>query len=892
MEQELAFHREKQIEDMMQRGVPRDEAARRARIELGSTATQKEGIRASVGLRLWDDLRADLRYATRTLMKSPGFTAIAIGSLALGIGANTAIFILAKQVLLDRLAVPHPEQLQLFRWIAPEHSMVHHVSGGLDSTPGGQKTSTSFPYPVYQQLRRDNHMLGDLFAFKDGDRLTANIAGKAITVQGQMVSGNYYQALSVQPALGRAILPLDDAVSGSGAVAVISDGFWTRRFGHSSSAIGKTIDLNGKPVTIIGVNPPHFTGAGDAHVSPDVFFPLSMQPVILPNGEGSVLNDPGLWWVQIMARSKAGVPAQAAQVAFDTIFQSLVRANTKPEKGEAVPHLVLADGSRGLNRSARSLARPVYVLMALAGLVLLLACANIANLLLARFAARQREIGVRMALGAGRTRIVRQMLTESLLLSTLGGIMGFAVAYVGRNTLPNLLSPSWRLGASNGHSDWRIFAFAAGITIFTGVLFGLAPALKAMRTEVSSELKNQPHTVTHRRKGLAGKAIVSFQVALSTLLVVGAILFVRTLLNLDSVNPGFRTDHLLLFSIQLPSTQYPPPTDVALFRNIEEKLGAIPGVKSATLSAMPLIAKNVSMDNFIRLDQPPGKNNNHEAWDNAVGQSFFSTMGIPIVAGRGFDGTDTETGPKVAIINQTLARQYFPDTNPIGKTFRGYYFFDSVPFQIVGICADTHYDSLRDPPPATYYVLYHQLPRAGGEMTYEVRTHVAPDSLVPELRRVVQSVDKNLPLINVRTQAEQIDDTIQQEKLLAELTASFGILALVLACIGIYGIMAYTVARRTNEIGVRLALGAQTGEILGMILNETSRLALVGIAAGLGTALPVTRLLRTMLFGLKPDDPVTLAGAALLLFAVALIAGFIPALRASQVEPMQALRHE
>lgn len=892
MESERESHIQHRADDLERSGLKRAEAERRARIEFGGQVKFKEECYEALGGNFIETLLQDVRFSLRGLRKSPGFTAIAIGSLALGIGANTAIFILAKQVLLDRLAVPHPEQLQLFRWTAPKNSIVHSVWGWEVTTPGGQVTSTSFPYPVYRQLRHDNRTLGYLFAFKDVYRLASAVGGKAIAVQGQMVSGNYYQALGVQPALGRAILPSDDAVPGSGAVAVISDGFWTRQFTRSTSVIGRAIDLNGNPLTIIGVNPPEFTGAGDAHLSPDVFFPLSMQPLVVPNGKGSVFNEPVLWWVHIMARSRSGEPLQMVQAAMGTMFQSAVRAIDKPTKGEAVPHLVLADGSRGLNRSARTLTQPVYVLMALAGMVLLLACANLANLLLARFAARQREIGVRMALGAGRVRIARQMLTESLLLSFAGGILGFAFAYLGRDTLPNLLSTSWKLAALNRHFDWRVFSFAAGITIFTGMLFGVAPALKATRTDISSELKNKPQTVTRRRTGFAGKAIVSFQVALSTLLIVGAILFVRTLLNLDSVNPGFRTDHLLLFTIQLPHSQYRPPTDVAIFRRIEGKLGAVPGVESATLSGDALIAKSVSMDGFIRLDQPPGKNSDHEAWDNAVGQSFFSTMGIPMIAGRGFDKTDTPTAPRVAVINRTLARQYFPNANPIGKSFYGYYSNETTPFQIVGICADTQYNNLRNPPPATYYVLYDQLPRSNRDMTYEVRTLVTPSSLVPLLRRAVQSVDKDLPLINIRTQTEQIDDTIRQEKLMAELTASFGILALVLACIGIYGIMAYTVARRTNEIGVRLALGAQTREIVGMILSETSRLALVGIAVGLSAALLVTRLLRTMLFGLKSDDPVTLAGAALLLLAVALLAGLVPALRASRVEPMQALRHE
>lgn len=838
-------------------------------------------------LGLWNDLRHDLRYATRTLIKSPGLTAIILGSLALGIGANTAIFTAAKQVLFDRLAVPHPEHLQLLTWTAPTSSIVHD----LWNDPGPREEHTAFPYPVYQQLRQENKVLSDLFAFKGAGRLSATIQGEAVSVSAQMVSGNYYKELGVYPVLGRAIEPSDDAVPGSGAVATISYEMWTTYFGRSSSVIGNPIILNGQPITIIGVNPPNFTGASDAHLSPGIIVPFSIQPVLLPRRHGSLLNDPDYWWVQIMARSRAGVPAVTAQAALDTQFQAMLLATVNQEKHEEIPHLVLADGSRGLNGSTRALTQQTYVLLALVGLVLLLACANVANLLLARSAARQQEMSIRLALGASRGRVLRQMLAESLLLSSLGGILGLAVGYAARNALPSLVSPSWVPPVLSGRFDLRVFAFTAGISILAGLLFGFAPAWQAIRT--NPELRARAQNVTARRKGLGNKLIVSFQVALSTLLIVGATLFVRTLFNLDSVDTGFRSDHLLLFRIQVPPTLYRPPQDVILLRNLEEKLSAIPGVESVTLSAKPLIANAYGTDSFIRLDHLQGDNTPQgDAWTNSVGQSFFLTMGIPIVAGRGFNTMDTQASPKVAVINQTLARKYFPDTDPIGKTFHGYKFVSEVPFQIVGICADTRYDSLRKEPPATYYVLYHQLPRTDGDMTYEVRTQLPPDGIVPLIRRTVQSVDKNTPLLSIRTQTEQIRDTVRQERLFAGLTVSFGILALLLACIGIYGIMTYTVTRRTNEIGIRFALGAQKRTILGMVLNEALWVTLIGVVVGLVVGFGLTRFLRTMLFGLKPDDPIAMISAALLLIVVSLIAAFIPALRASRLEPMQALRHE
>jgi predicted permease len=892
MDEELAFHLENYTQELIRRGLAPEEAARRARMELGAITMQKENMRAALGLRLWDDLRADLRYAVRQLAKSPGFTAVAIGSLALGIGANTAIFTLAKQILLDRLAVPHPEQLLLFRWVAPEHSLVHHTWGDWDKTPGGMLTSTSFPYPVYEQLRRENQVLSDLFAFKGVGHLTAMIDGQASVVQAEMVSGNYYQGLGIRPALGRPILPPDNAVPGSGAVIVISDQFWTKHFGRSPSVIGKTIDLNLKPVTIIGVNPADFTGAKGAHASPDVFLPFSMQPVLLPRTGGSILEDREYWWMQIMARPKAGVPFETARSSLDVAFRAAARFGVKVKKDEAVPTLELVDGSRGLNEIARTLTQPVYVLMALAGLVLLLACANIANLLLARSAAREREMAVRVALGAGRNRILRQVLTESLFLSSLGGAAGLTLGYLGRNVIPSLFVPPWEVVGLQDNFDWRVFAFTAAITLLTGLLFGLAPIWQATRTPASSGLKDNAQTITHRRKGIAGKSIIAFQVMLSTLLVAGAVLFVRTLINLGSVDPGFKTDHLLLFEIEPPRVDYPPPKDIAVLHDIELRLRAVPGIEAVTSSMVPLIANDVNIDDFIPTDRPKGerKESDHGAWDNVVAQNFFHAIGIPILAGRGFNENDTETSTKAAVINQKLAREYYPGTNPIGKSFRGSGSDDT--FQIVGVCADAHYDSLRDAIPDTYYVPYVQLSGAGGSMTYEIRTRAKPEGMVTLVRRAVQSVDKNLPLIDVRTQTEQIDATMQQERTFASLTAAFGILALVLACIGIYGLMAYTVARRTNEIGIRLALGAPRQQVVGMILGEAFWLAMVGVGAGLGIALLATRSLQSMLFGLKPNDPATLLLSGVLLLCVALLASFIPARAAARVNPIQALRHE
>jgi predicted permease len=887
METELAFHMQNYLEDLVRSGMPRDEAERRMRMEFGGVETHKEAMRASLGLRMWDELWADLRYGARMLRKSPGFTAIAVGSLALGIGANTVIFTLAKQILLDKLAVPHPDELRLLAWTGGAKNVVHSMWGYWDDRPGGKTLGTSFSYPVYQQLRKSNPGL-ELFAFKDVSRMTATIDGHAESVAGEMVSGNYYDQLEVRPALGRSIGPADDGAEGSGPVALISDAFWARRFARDPSVIGKTIQLNLKPVTVIGVNPPGFTGASAVQIAPEVYFPFSMQPVLLPRGEHSLLSDKDFWWMLIMGRIKPGTNEAQAQASLDVALRAAVRATMTVGKNDEIPHLELTPGNRGENQISSNYEKPTYVLLTLVGFVLMLACANIANLLLARSAARQREMGVRLAMGAGRARVLRQVLTESLMLAVLGGVAGLFLAYGGRDLIPNLLQPSWAPASLTGRFDWRVFVFTAGVSLLTGLIFGIGPAWQSTRTNMSVSLKNSSQTATHRRRGLAGKAIVVFQVALSTLLLVGAGLFVRTLMNLSRVDVGFQARHLLLFSISPPESRYPTPKDGVLLQQIEERISEVPGVDSVTLSSEALVAGNVSNSNFYPVGERPGKQGS--AFFNTVGNGFWKTMAIPMVAGRSFNATDTQTSRKVAVINEEAARKYFGGENPVGKTFRTQEKGGEI--LIAGVCANAKYYTLKGDAPATYYIPYRQSSGQLDDVTFEVRSSHSPADLTAGLRRAVQSVDTDLPMNDVRTQREQIDATITQQRLFAALTAGFGVVALILACIGIYGIMAYSVARRVNEIGIRMALGAQSRQVLGMILGETARLAVAGVLVGLGVSLGLTRFVASMLYGLKAIDPATLGGACALLLGIALVAGWIPARRAAGIEPMQALRHE
>ncbi len=555
-----------------------------------------------------------------------------------------------------------------------------------------------------------------------------------------------------------------------------------------------------------------------------------------------------------------------------------------------MPPLLLLAGDRGWNYTEQELEHPMPLLLAIAGLVLLLACVNVANLLLARFSSRHREISVRMAIGAGRMRVARQMLTESLCLAAMGGGAGLLLGYLGRNLLPRLLSTSWSSLALSPRFDWRVFAFTAAISVFTGIGFGAGPAWQAAGTSANSGLKEGATTITRRRRGLAGKTLIIVQVSLCMLLLVCAGLFVRTLANLDAINPGFDKKGLLLFAIEPPSQRYPAPKNVETLHRIEGRIAALPGVESVTLSREALLAQSGSDSDFVPEGRKRISGDEEHIPFNAVGQNFFATMGIPVLYGRSFDTRDTSNSPGVAVISRALAKQEFPGRNPIGLSFRRDEGGERI--EIIGVCADAKYAWIRDDAPPLFYVLYTQQKDARGSMTYEVRTEGPPLNFVAGIRRAVESVDKDLPLIDVRTQQQQIDAALAPERSFATVASGFGILAVLLASIGVYGVIAAGVSRRVNEIGVRMALGARAAQVLRMVLGEALGLALAGVGAGLVAALFLTRFLRSMLFGLKPADPLTFAGAGLLLVVAAMLAGWFPARRASRIQPMQALRHE
>ena len=891
--EEMQEHLIQQTEENMRSGMPPDEARRHAALKFGVAETIREQYHAETSLPLIESTLQDLRYAVRILRKSPGFTAIAVGSLALGIGANTAIFTAAQHMLLDRLNVPHPDQLRMFYWTQPKEGIVSSMWGSWDDMPDGGEISTSFSYPVYQQMRQANRSMAEVFAFKPYGRMTVTISGNAEAAETEMVSGNYYAGLGVRPQLGRGIQESDDGEVGSGPVVTISDRMWTNRFGRSPDAIGKTVLVNAQPMTVVGINPPGFTGANSAQGTPDVFLPFSMQPIVAPDGSDtpSLLTNKSLWWVLMMGRIKPGVSSETSQASLNVALNAAVRATMDVKKDNQLPRLVLRDGSRGQNPSIEGFAKPLVVLMALAGLVLLLACANLANLLLARAGVRQREMSVRLAMGAGQRRILRQMMTESLLLSFLGGASGLLLAWLVRNTIPRLLSNAWDPPAFSARLSWPIFAFAAAVSVLTGIVFGLAPAWKSTRVEVSSSLKESGQTVTRRRRGLGGKAIVAVQVALSMLLVIGAGLFVRTLMQLGRTPLGFRSHNLLLFSVDLPETRYPLAASTPILQRLDEKFASVPGVQAEALTELPLISGSARNSTLIPEGQQKKAEGNPSALTNRVGAHFFETFGIPIIAGRVFTMQDAPNSPKVAIVNQSLAQKYFPNANPIGKTFQtgGRHPFT---VEIVGVCGDARYYRVRKEVQPTFYTPYWQVDEGVHDATFAISTQLDGHALLPSLRDAIRQIDTNLPMLDVRTQDEQIAANLRQERIFAVLSSGFGVLALALACVGIYGIMAYSVANRRNEIGIRLALGAQPGQVRAMILRESTWLSIAGIVAGVGTALFLTRLVKSMLYGIQPNDPLTISCGVLLLLAVALAASWIPARRAARVQPMEALRHE
>jgi predicted permease len=897
-DEELAAHVEPATQDHLRRGMSLPEARRLAPIKLRGIEPSREVHRESRGLPWLDGIVQDGRYAVRAWHRSPGFTAVAVLSLALGIGANTAIFSLMESAVWKPISVKNPEQLRLLTWRGLDrygmNILVNFRSLDRPAADGGM-SHPSFTYPIYQELQWGNTVFESLFGFQEIGRITAVVDGAAEPVNCLLVSGGFYQGMQVSPVIGRPIGPENDVRTADSAVAVISYAYWTRRFSRNPSVIGKTITLNQVPVTIIGVNPEYFTGI-DPGANFEIWAPLSLQPAAL-NRDGSLLDAAKVWWLPVMGRLKPGISDAQAQSALDVIFQHQIDAYFPGMKTAEHPRLIVEPGVRGMDYLAYQYRHPLLVLLALAGLVLLIACANVANLLLAKSAVRQREISLRLALGAAPWRIVRQLLTEGLMLASLAGVAGVILGYWTRNSIPVLLATSWRPSPFEAAFDPKVLLISIGITFLTGTLFSLAPAWQARRVEVNGALNDGSRGTPSLSKLRAGRLLVVLQVTLSLILLVGTGLFVQTFTNLKSTPIGFNPDRVLLFVLDPPRLGYASDRAATLFAGLQERIEAIPGVQSATFSSSPLLSGGgAAGTRLTTTGGKPDSTQSSSARYNDVGSHFFQTMGIPILYGRAVDARDGAGTPSAVVVNREFARHFFHRDNPVGGTFTD---LGGITHAIVGVCADALYNNLRDPVKPTFYKYLIQTPRNG--ITFEVKIAGEKAGVLKHIRQFLNSIDSDLAITDVRTQTEQIEDTLSQERLLASLAVAFGGLALILACIGIYGVMAYTVARRTSEIGIRVALGANPTRVAWMVLRETMSLAAVGIAIGIPGVLSVAPILNhslaarytdNFLHGLKPNDPHTIVAAVLTLAVVGGLAGYLPALRAAHVDPMTALRHD
>lgn len=881
---ELSFHLEQQIEEYVAAGMAPAEARHAALRSLGPLSRIEEECRDMRRTRWLETLLQDLGYGVRALRLSPAFTLVAALSLALGIGANTAIFSLMDALLLRSLPVREPERL---------------VTLGNPARTGGHAEgsvrSDLFSLPMYRELRDKNQVFSDVFAsgrtgllIVGGDRS----ATTPETVQGRFVTGNYFSVLGVPAFRGRTFTADDDR-PGAAPFVVISHDYWRRRFSADPGAIGRTILLNGYPFTIVGVTPPEFFGEV-VGTSTDLWIPAMMQPQANPGR--NYLDGWGVNWLLLMGRLKPGVSIEQARGSMEALFSRIV-AN---RAGGAIAADLLPDdltklrlevtpGGAGFSHLRSRFSRPLSTLMAIVALVLLIACANVANLLLERATGRRKEISVRLALGAGRGRLVRQLLTESLLLAGLGGALGVLFAFWADAALLGLIGVS-RSGALDLRPNLHVLAFTAAVALLTGILFGLAPAVRATRVELAPALKESSRNVAGpvRRRWPLGKVLVVAQFAISLLLLIGAGLFVRTLVNLQRLDLGFPREGLVMMELDPVAAGYPEESLKGLLSQLLERLKAVPGVSGVTLSENGIFSGTDSGTSIVIPGRPALSDADDDVSYDRVGPDYFKVVGIPILQGRGIGPRDRAGALRVAVINEAMARFYFPGQSPLGQRFAESNAPDIL-YEIVGVSRDVRDHDLRGPVERRYYAPMLQAVESLSAFNFEIRAP-EPRGVLKPIREAVRSFDPRLTVLDLAPLDANIDASIGDEHLVAKLSVVFGALALLLASIGLYGVISYTIARRTNEIGIRMALGASEGRVLWMVLRETLLLALAGIVLGLLAVLASARVLSSRLFGLSAYDPLTITAATAVLVTVAVIAGFIPGSRATRVDPTEALR--
>ena len=879
MDDELHDYLDAAVTEKIRFGMSGEEALRAAKIEMGGMEMVKEEVRSAGWEASVESLWRDVRYGVRMLLKNPGLTAVAVLTLALGIGANTAIFSLIDTVMLRFLPVQKPEELVqiLRRW-------AHSTDEG----------SPSFTNPLWEQVRDRQDVFSGAFAWGD-EKFDLAQGGEVQNVNGVFVSGGYFATLGVRPAAGRLFTAADDQ-SGCPAVAVLSHGFWQDHYGGAASVIGSTLSLSQHPFQIVGVSGPGFYGA-EVGQKFDVAIPVCTAAIF--DGKETRLNHRSWWWLSVIGRVKPGIRLDQLKARLAVLSPQIAASalptnwNSKGQQDFLKQTLVTVPASTGISGLRRQFQEPLDVLMAVVGLVLLIACANVASLMLARAAARNKEIAVRQALGASRGRLIRQLLTECILLSSAGALVGILFARWGSALLVRYISTAHDQVFLDLSLDVRVLGFTAVIAILTGILFGVLPAFRSTRVSLTGAMKGRSDNEHHVRFR-AGRWIVATQVALSLVLLVAAGLFLRSFAKLATLDIGFDRNNVLLVNVNLEAAKVPPEQRSAIYQQIETRLRALPGVVSASRSWNTPVS-GYEWNQNIEADSPNAPTGDASlTYFNSISPHYFEALRTPLLAGRAFNEHDTKTAPRVAIVNQTLARTFFPGQNPIGRYFRT----ESVsgkpesPIQIVGVVKDSKYESLREQTYATAFFPIAQItPGDDGTENFELRTGVRPSALASAVQGAVAGVNKEASL-DFHTLAEQVDDSLVEERLLALLSGFFGALALLLAMIGLYGTLGYLVNRRHTEFGVRLALGADPGSIVRLVMGDVLALLAGGLAAGACISLAAVGVLQKLLFGLGARDTVTMIAAMGLLSAVAFIAAYLPARRAAKVDPMVALRYE